>query len=154
MHGFVRDRVEDLLAAKPSAGACEVAKGHLNECLECAAEFDELRAQSELLRSLRPPEELEPSPGCYARVLQRIEERAKKSIWWVFVYSPVGKRLAYVSLATAVILGSYVVAQEARDGGFSASPRVVSEVATHYDVPVVGNPDQQQLPFEEDSDDD
>jgi anti-sigma factor RsiW len=145
MHGFVRDRVEDLLAAKPSAGACEVAKGHLNGCLECAAEFNEFRAQSELLRSLRPPEEIEPSPGFYARVLQRIEERAKKSIWWVFVYSPVGKRLAYVSLATAVVLGSYVIAQETRDGGFSASPRVVvSEVASHYDVPVVGNPDQQR----------
>ena len=144
MHGFVRDRVEDLLAAKPSAGACEVEKGHLNECPECAAEFNELRAQSDMLRSLRPPEELEPSPGFYARVLQRIEERAKKSIWWVFVYSPVGKRLAYVSLATAIVLGSYVIAQETRDGGFNSTPRVVSEAATHYDVPVIGNADQQR----------
>jgi hypothetical protein len=142
MHGSVRDGLEDLLAAKPSAGAHETAKGHLNGCPECLAELEDFRKQSELLRSLKAPEDLEPGPGFYARVLQRIEQGARKSIWWVFVYSPVGKRLAYVSLATAVVLGSYVVAQESRDGSLhlgSSAPMVA-----HYDAPVVGSADQQR----------
>jgi anti-sigma factor RsiW len=141
MHGSVRDGLEDLLAAKPSAGAHENAKGHLDGCSECLAELQDFRKQSELLRSLKAPEEMEPGPGFYARVLQRIEQGAKKSIWWVFAYSPVGRRLAYVSLAAAVVLGSYVVAQESRDGSLHMGN---APMVAHYDAPVVGSADQQR----------
>ncbi len=42
---------------------------------------------------------MEPAAGFYARVMQRIEEKAQDSIWAVFVYSPFGKRLAFGSLS-------------------------------------------------------
>jgi hypothetical protein len=100
-----------------------------------------LRDQSELLRSLRNEDEIEPAAGFYARVMQRIEERAKDSIWAVFVYSPFGRRLALASFSVALLLSSYVVAEEKLDGHLM-EPASVQQI--HYDVPVEGNPSQQR----------
>lgn len=101
-----------------------------------------MKAQSELLQSLRAPEQLEPAPGFYARVLQRIEERTKDSIWAVFIYSPFSKRLVYASLTVALMLGAYVVAQETRDGHLGG-PRMVAQ-QWHDDPLVAGSQAQQR----------
>ena len=84
MHGFIRNRLEDLLMAKRvSEGATgersDAADQHLASCGECAGEILVMRAHSDLLRLFRVPEEIEPAAGFYARVLQRIEEHAKGS---------------------------------------------------------------------------
>jgi len=96
-----------------------------------------MREQAALLRTLKSEEETEPAAGFYARVIQRIEERAKDSIWGVLIYSPFGKRLAYASLTLAVLLGSYVVTQESRDGHLLGESVAALEV--HYHAPVVGD---------------
>jgi hypothetical protein len=70
-----------------------------------------MQVQAELFRTLRVREEVDPAPGFYARVIQRIEERAKESMWAAFLLSPFAKRLTYASLALAVMLGTYVVTQ-------------------------------------------
>ena len=101
-----------------------------------------MQAQAELIRTLRAAEEVEPAPGFYARVLQRIEERAKESIWAVFVDSPFGKRLAYSSLLLAVLLGSYVITQEKRDGHLGEPPIIAQSV--HQDALVAGSPAEQR----------
>jgi len=95
-----------------------------------------------MLRSLRAPENAEPAPGFYARVLQQIEERTGNSIWSVFVYSPFGKRLLYGSLTLALMLGTYVITQESRDGHLGGERIVAQEF--HYDAPVVGDQAQQR----------
>ena len=144
MHGSVREELENLLAAKPSAGAGNIT-GHVSNCAKCASEIDAMRSQAEMLKTLKMPVEIEPGPGFYARVLQRIEEGARRSIWWVFVYSPVGKRLAYASLALSVVLGSYVIAAESSDGHLTHSaytPKAVS--SGHYDPIVIGSAEQQR----------
>jgi predicted anti-sigma-YlaC factor YlaD len=141
MHGFIRNRLEDLLAAERPAAEQEDQTGHFASCSECASELKILKAQSEMLRLLRVPEELEPSAGFYARVLQRIEERARESVWAALIYSPLSSRIAYVSLTLALVAGSYVIAAEARDGHLTGSS-IVAEV--HYDAPVVGSPSQQR----------
>lgn len=102
-----------------------------------------MRTHSELLKELRAPEEAEVAAGFYARVLQRIEERAKQSIWAVFIYSPFAKRLTYASFALALLLGSYVIAEESRDGHLSART-IVAEAPAHYDPPVIGSVAQQR----------
>jgi hypothetical protein len=102
-----------------------------------------MQAQAELLTSLRAPEEMEPAPGFYARVVQLIEERAKESMWGAFIYSPFAKRLIYASLTVAVMLGTYVVTQEASDGHLLARPAVVAQ-NVHYDAPVVGSEAEQR----------
>jgi predicted anti-sigma-YlaC factor YlaD len=142
MHGSVRDGLEDLLAAKPSAVGSQGLMGHLSSCEECSSEVQAMAEQSTLVRSLRAPDEVEPVAGFYARVLQRIEERAKDSIWAVFIYSPFGKRLTFASFTLALLLGSYVVAQESRDGHLLGGTMSAQEL--RYDALVAGSQDQQR----------
>lgn len=141
MHGSIRDRLEDLLAARGAAVGTDLNE-HLSSCAACSAELDAMDAQSQMLRSLRSPEEIEPAAGFYARVLQRIEERTKDSIWGVLIYSPFGKRLAYASLTIALMLGTFVITQEIRDGHLQGE-RIVAQ-RLHYDAAVVGSQDQQR----------
>jgi hypothetical protein len=138
MHGSIRKELETLLEGGASA---REAKHHLETCGACASEVEGMRQQSRLFGSLRAGEDVEPAGGFYARVMQRIEERAKDSIWSVFVYSPFGKRLAFASLSLAVLLCSYVVAEEKRDGHLTAESAVQQ---VHYDVPVEGDQAQQR----------
>jgi len=115
MHGSIRDQLENLLAAgEPATGKTEVG-AHLAHCPECSSELRVMREQSSVLRSLRIGEELEPSAGFYARVLQRIEDRAKASIWAGFLRSPSRTRFAYASLSLALLLGMYVFVEERAD---------------------------------------
>lgn len=148
MHGFIRERLEDLLMAKRvSEGATgersNAVDQHLASCEECADEISVMRTQADFLRSFRVTEEVEPAAGFYARVLQRIEERAKASIWAVFIYSPSGKRLAFASATLAVLLASFVVAQESSDGHLSDSGVVVAQ-EIHTIAPVTGDQAEQR----------
>ncbi len=99
MHGSIRDQLENLLAAgEPATGQTKLG-AHLAQCPECSSELKVMREQNSILRSMRAGEEFEPLPGFYARVLQRIEDRAKASIWAGFLYSPFRTRFAYASLS-------------------------------------------------------
>jgi hypothetical protein len=137
MHGSIRSELENLLEGRASASEVN----HLKSCSACATKVGTMRDQVHLFRSLRVGEEIEPAAGFYARVMQRIEERAKDSIWAVFVYSPFGKRLALASLSLAVLLSSYVVAEEKLDGHLTTESMVKQ---VHYDVPVEGDQAQQR----------
>ncbi len=142
MHGSIRENLEDLLTGKRSTREHQGLRKHLSSCTECSAEVESMKAQSELLQALRVPEEMEPTPGFYARVMQRIEERAKDSVWAAFIYSQFGTRLAYASLTIALVLGTYVIAQESRDGHLGRSSAIAQDF--HYDAPVTGNQAQQR----------
>ncbi len=141
MHEPVKNQLEELLAKN---GVIEQGKSepHLQSCPECLSEFKVMQAQSEFLQSLRAPEELEPAAGFYARVLQTIENRTKRSIWAGFIYSPVRTRLAYMSLSLAVALGAYVVAEEAHESSLQRQ-RIAVERAS-VGAPVFGNPSEQR----------
>ena len=151
MHGSIRDGLiqyglEDLLSDKRSAVKSQEEedrklRDHLRSCEECSGELTAMRAHSVLLRELRAPEETDAAAGFYARVIQRIEERVQDSIWAVFVYSPFAKRLTYASFAVAVLLGSYVIAEESRDGHLSARNMVAQG---SYVPPVIGSQAQQR----------
>ena len=142
MHRSIRARLEDLLAARGAANRHKEASAHLSACPECSSEFSFMQAHAELLTLLRAPE-VDPAPGFYARVMQRIEECAKESMWGAFIYSPFAKRLMYASLSLAVMLGTYVVTQEARDGHLLGAQAVVAQSA-HYDAPVIGSESEQR----------
>jgi hypothetical protein len=142
MHGSIRDSLEDLLAAEGFAVTDGEMIKHLSSCIECSSDLAAMKEHSEALHSLRAPEEVEPAAGFYARVMQRIEERAKDSIWAGFIYSPFAKRLTYASLAIALLLGSFVIGQETRDGHLTGE-RIVAQ-QFHNDVPVIGDQQQQR----------
>lgn len=139
MHGSIRDELIRDGWDKNS----EELRNHLSSCHECSAELNTMRTHNAMLQELRVPEEVEPAAGFYARVMQRIEERARQSIWAVFIYSPFAKRLTYASFALAVLLGSYVIAEESRDGHLTAPSTMVAQ-GSHFDPPVVGSTAQQR----------
>jgi anti-sigma factor RsiW len=141
MHGSIRDRLEDLLSAEGSAASDQGLVKHLSSCMECSSELEAMKAQSAFLHSLRAPDELEPQAGFYARVIQRIEERGKDSIWAVFMYSTFAKRLTYASLAATLLLSSYVISQEVESG---PSDEQITAQQFHDDPPVTGSLQQQR----------
>lgn len=142
MHGFIRGRLEDLLAAKGFAARDRDLAEHLSSCTECSSELKDMKEQSDALHSLRAPEEAEPAAGFYARVMQRIEERTKDSIWAGFIYSPFAKRLTYASLAAALLLGSFVIGEETRDGHLTGERMIAQQL--HDDALVIGSQQQQR----------
>ncbi len=68
-----------------------------------------------MLRQWRAPEtmaEMEPRPGFYARVLERIEAQTPSSVFALFFDSLFARRIAMASLALALLLGVYVISSE------------------------------------------
>lgn len=106
MHRGMRDHLEDVLAGKPIP---EELSNHSEACRE---ELAAMKQQAEWLRALRPPEEMEPRPGFYARVRERIEAQGAASIWNLFFDSQVGRRLAVASMALVLFLGVYLISSE------------------------------------------
>jgi hypothetical protein len=142
MHGFIRDRLEDLLSASSSAVKDREVAVHLSSCRECSSELKLMKEQAALFRTLRAPDDAEPVGGFYARVMQRIEDQGAQSIWSVFIYSPFAKRLLYGSLTAAMMLGTYVVTEESREGNPDSPVAVVQ--SAHYDAPVFGSQAEQR----------
>src|SRR5262249_27099318 len=117
----------------------EAVRGHIAECPECAAQFELMRDHSAALKSLRAPADVEPRPGFYARVMERIEAEGA-SIWDLFFESAFGKRIAAASLALAVLAGVYLFTTVRSDQQeLSATPAVVESVPADFgmDVPVI-----------------
>ncbi len=141
MHGSVRDRLENLLAEDNSVRERQYVESHLSSCAECSTELKAMKAQSNLLGMLRAPEDAEPPVGFYARVLQRIEERGTTSVWSMFIDSAFSKRLAYASLAVALLLGTYLVTEESQDGHLGSS--LVAHQTADI-TPVIGDQQEQR----------
>lgn len=112
MHRLTQDHLEEVLAGKLSAGHQVTA--HLKGCHECSDEVDAMRLQNALLHSWSVPaaDEIEPAPGFYARVLERIEATRPISIWTLFGESFVGRHLITASLAMAVFTVGFAVVSE------------------------------------------
>jgi hypothetical protein len=147
MHGSVRHRLEDLLAGNAPAEDLPDLHDHLSACAACSSELRAMEEQRVLFRPLRAEDDFEPAAGFYARVLQRIEEHTKDSIWAIFIYSPFGKRLALASFTIAMLLGSYVITQETRDGHWH-NPTAINRVGSRNDFSadalVAGSQTQQR----------
>jgi anti-sigma factor RsiW len=131
MHQHVRDSLEEYLRGvggpfqKPLP--LDVEK-HLDACGQCQTELKDFERQTVALRSLRTPQDAEPRPGFYARVMQRIDEaRASSSVWAAFLEPLFAKRLALASAALVVLIGSYLFSTEPHDLGAPRSTTVVQK---------------------------
>ena len=95
-----------------------------------------MRAHSAALRELRAPDDAEPRPGFYARVMDRIEAQGPASIWNLFIESAFGRRIAVASLALALLLGVYVISSErAADQPIVAGQQAQPAVVVGEDAP-------------------
>lgn len=123
----------------------ENLEGHLHGSLDTRgrAEMDEALRQDEesrrmvelfekharMMRTLRAPSELDPAPGFYARVMERIEAQRPASIWNLFVEPRFFQRLAFASAALLVLMGVLLVAPADEEASlFAAQPAAVEHV--------------------------
>lgn len=106
MHQPIEDGLEDYLTGKAGTATYQGFVAHLAACAECAAEVGVMVQQAEWMRELRPPADVEPPAGFYARVMDRIEAQAAKSFWSVFLEPVFAQRLALACLALIVMLSS------------------------------------------------
>jgi len=110
MHRIIREHLEEVLTGPGSAPEHPAGK-HLAECEECRDAVAAMREQSALLQQWRVTE-VDPHPGFYARVIERIEAQGPGSVFTLFFDSMLGRRIAMASLALALLLGVYVISSE------------------------------------------
>ncbi|HXA68496.1 MAG TPA: hypothetical protein VNV82_25255 [Bryobacteraceae bacterium] len=137
MHQPIRDSLEEYL--KGSARQVPQAfHAHLVACEECASELRLLETQANMLRLLRSDAEVGPSAGFYARVMERVEEQDRGSIWSVFLQPSFGRRLAIASATLVVLLGTYLVTTEAGDQSVAAVAPAVATDSVKVAAPDAG----------------
>jgi len=117
MHQVILDRLEEHLSG--SLGLREFT-AHLETCAECRAEVREMQELSSAFVALRATEQVMPQPGFYARLTELLEGQKARPIWGLFRLDPAfGKRVAFASLMTLTILGSFLITRETE---YSAGP--------------------------------
>lgn len=138
MHDPIRENLEDFLTGA-SRRMPQEFQAHLEACGECADELRLLERQSRMLQALKADADIEPRPGFYARVIERIEARGPASIWTLLLEPSFGRRLALASATLVVLLGTYLVTTEAGDNGIVSNPVAVAYNDTTSPVDVAGS---------------
>ncbi len=125
MHGLIRERLEDYLrgAALPPE-----FDEHLRNCDDCREELNSMQDQSRMLHVLAPAQAMDPAPGFYARVMERVESQRRPSFWDAFLEPAFGKPLLATSLTLVGLLGGYLAFAEARNPAPAARPEAVMAV--------------------------
>jgi hypothetical protein len=114
MHRRVRDELEQVL------------EGEADPSPEYREEIEAMREQAAWIRGLRAPEDSEPKPGFYARVMERIEAQGPVSIWSLFFDSQFARRLAVASMTVALGLGVYLVSVERAAPAEDRAPVIIA----------------------------
>jgi len=112
MHQPVKDNLEEYLNRHGDREMAGEMAAHLQACLKCAKELEQIERQSVMLRMTLRTSDCEPRPGFYARVMDRIERQTDNSIWAILLMPAFGRRIAIASAALVVLLGSYLVTSE------------------------------------------
>lgn len=133
MHQPIQEYLEEYLRDPGDRRISKEFHAHLATCGTCAATVQILSAHTRVLHTLRTPNEIEPPPGFYARVLNRVEARAPESFWSVFLEPAFGKRLAFASGFLVLLLGTYLVSTESNEHQ-SNTPGVVMSTNHPWDV--------------------
>jgi predicted anti-sigma-YlaC factor YlaD len=117
MHGLIRERLEEYLRGAPGTPESEA---HLRACAECREQLSWMREQARMLHALAPAESMDPAPGFYARILERIESQQRASFWNVFLEPAFGRWIMAGSLTLAGLMGGFLAVTEGR----TAAPTV------------------------------
>jgi anti-sigma factor RsiW len=116
MHAVVMDSLERYLSGELSPAVERQIEAHLNACDSCREEVNGMREMSQLFSSLRTDEVLDPSPVFFAAVMRQVEtRRPAPSFAGLFALDFVfGRRLAFASLLTLAVLGTFLATHEAQ----------------------------------------
>jgi hypothetical protein len=111
MHQPIRDNLEEYLKGSTRQVPQEFHR-HLEMCEDCATELRLYQGQAEMLRLLHPGGDLDPRAGFYSRVMDKIEQEGRSSIWSELLQPNFGRRLAMASAVLVVLMGTYFVTTE------------------------------------------
>src|SRR5580658_8204069 len=107
MHSVVMESLEEFLAGTLEPAERQAMERHLSDCGQCREEVHGMQAVSLLFSSFRTEEALDPAPGFYARVKQRVEEsKPAPSFANLFALDAIfGRKLVFSCLLTIGLLG-------------------------------------------------
>ena len=142
MHSLVKERLEELLAADGCTSSDAVVLSHLEGCDTCRRELEAMRVQATTLKSLRPTNDTDPSPGFYARLMDRIDSERRPSFWGAFLEPGFSRRIVFASLVFLVLFGGYLVSTEQGTPLMASGPEAIM-AETAQPVSDVGNDPQQ-----------
>lgn len=108
MHQPIQEGLEEYLSGNAASPRYREFEAHLSVCRTCRDEVAPLQEHAVLLRTLRAPQDAEPRPGFYARVVDRIESQVRPSFWADFLEPAFARRLMYSSALLILLLGSYL----------------------------------------------
>jgi anti-sigma-K factor RskA len=121
MHQPIQDNLEDFLSGNLSEERRMAFERQLEQNREDRAAVDVMARQAAMLRALKV--EAEPSPGFYARVMERIESQRPISFWSMFLEPVFAKRLALAALALFVVLtGVALTTPTENENSYAALP--------------------------------
>lgn len=130
MHSVVMDSLEDFLAGALNPAVQREFEAHLSTCDSCREEVRSMQELNELFESLRTEEVLLPSPGFYGKVVREANQESRPSFASLFGLDfAFGRRLAFASLLTLAVLGSYFVSRET---DYPSGPTPVSVMAQEH----------------------
>jgi anti-sigma factor RsiW len=144
MHAVVMESVEEYLSGALEPAVERRIATHLSACEACREELASIQDVSLLFGSLRCAEALEPPPGFYARVMERAGARkAAPSFASLFALDfAFGRRLAFGSLVTMAVLGSFLVVRESNS---PAGPSPETVMAQEYSPAFDSAPAQDNM---------
>jgi hypothetical protein len=109
MHDVIENGLEEYLGGQVRRDF----QAHLAECEECRVEVRQFEELSGMFHALRESEPIQSDPGFYFRVTQAIESQQQPTFWSIFSLDAVfGRRVAFASLMTLAIVGSFLVSSE------------------------------------------
>jgi anti-sigma factor RsiW len=136
MHAVVMESIEEYLSGALEPAVQRRIETHLSACGSCREELANIEHVSLLFGSLRCAEAVEPPPGFYARVVARAgAQQSVRSFADLFALSfAFGRRLAFGSLVTLAVLGSFLVVRESNSPmGPSPESVMAEEYSAAYD---------------------
>ncbi len=128
MHDVIENGLEEYLGGQVRRDF----QAHLAQCEECRLEVRQFEEVSGLFSALREPEAITPDPGFYFRVTQTIEAQQSPSFWSIFSLDAVfGRRVAFASLMTLALVGSFLVTSESGTDPSLANNSPEAVMASH-----------------------
>ncbi len=145
MHNIVREHLESYLEGRCTGSQMEMLQNHLAGCSECRDLLEQIVETSHLFQVLKPQSsDLEPAPGFYARVMEKIETRQRSSFWSFLVDPVFGKRLVLASLALVLILGSFMAATLPEQVETASAPEAILAAPPAANAAPAENPDRDR----------
>lgn len=136
MDRLIRDRLEDYLRGSLDEASVREFEARLAGDPATREAVERMHRQSALLRSLRAPSPVEPSPGFYARLMDRIERQRKPDLWTLLLDPAFGKRLVYATLTLLIMMGTYLVTTEpVSEVAMSSPERILAEASPAPETP-------------------